>query len=51
MEAARKAFRNDSPWRKLEPAARGGLMRKFAELLRRDIAYLAVSFSVRRNEK
>ncbi|CAF1427329.1 unnamed protein product, partial [Rotaria sordida] len=41
VEAARKAFRIDSPWRKLEPSARGNLMRKFAELLRRDIVYLA----------
>ncbi|CAF1592541.1 unnamed protein product [Rotaria magnacalcarata] len=41
VEAARNAFRVDSAWRKLEPSARGTLMRKFAELLRRDIAYLA----------
>jgi acyl-CoA reductase-like NAD-dependent aldehyde dehydrogenase len=41
VEAARKAFHLDSPWRKLEPAARGNLMRKFAALLRRDIDYLS----------
>jgi acyl-CoA reductase-like NAD-dependent aldehyde dehydrogenase len=51
VEAARKAFRIDSPWRKLEPSARGNLMRKFAELLRRDIAYLAISFPIQRNTK
>ena len=43
MEAARKAFNIDSPWRKLEPVARGNLMRKLAGLLRRDIDYLSVS--------
>ena len=45
MEAARKAFNIDSPWRKLEPVARGNLMRKLAGFLRRDIDYLSVSFS------
>ncbi|CAF5227997.1 unnamed protein product, partial [Rotaria magnacalcarata] len=30
VEAARNAFRVDSAWRKLEPSARGTLMRKFA---------------------
>ena len=42
VEAARKAFDVDSPWRKLEPAARGNLMRKLAGLLRRDMSYLSV---------
>ncbi|CAF1358008.1 unnamed protein product [Adineta steineri] len=41
VEAARKAFDIESPWRKLEPAARANLIRKFAELLRRDIDYLS----------
>ncbi|CAF1080073.1 unnamed protein product [Adineta steineri] len=41
VEAARKAFHVDSPWRTMQPADRGALMRKFAELLRRDIKYLA----------
>ncbi|CAF1614210.1 unnamed protein product [Adineta ricciae] len=41
VEAAREAFRSDSLWRELEPSARGGLMRKFAELLRRDVEYLS----------
>jgi acyl-CoA reductase-like NAD-dependent aldehyde dehydrogenase len=44
VEAARKAFHIDSPWRKLEPAVRGNLMHKFASLLRRDIDYLSVRF-------
>jgi acyl-CoA reductase-like NAD-dependent aldehyde dehydrogenase len=44
VEAARQAFSIDSPWRKLEPAVRGNLMRKFAALLRRDLDYLSVKF-------
>ena len=51
VEVARKAFRIDSPWRTLELAGRGNLMRKFAELLRRDNQYLAISFSVCLNEQ
>jgi len=45
VQAARAAFDVEAPWRKLEPAARGNLMRKFASLLRRDIDYLSVGFS------
>lgn len=45
VEAARKAFQSNSPWRTMEPAARGDLMRKFANLLRRDIDYLSVRLS------
>ncbi|CAF1007534.1 unnamed protein product [Adineta steineri] len=41
VEVARKAFNINSPWRKLEPATRGSLIRKFASLLRRDIDYLS----------
>ena len=46
VEAARKAFDIESPWRKLEPAARGNLMRKFAALLRRDVDYLSVRYTL-----
>ncbi len=42
VEAAAKAFDIKSPWRKLDPAARAGLIRKLADLLRRDVDYLAV---------
>jgi acyl-CoA reductase-like NAD-dependent aldehyde dehydrogenase len=42
VEAAQKAFQYDSLWRKMEPAARGNLIRKLADLLRRDVDYLAV---------
>ncbi|CAF1319898.1 unnamed protein product, partial [Didymodactylos carnosus] len=41
VEAARNAFKTNSEWRKMEPAARGVLMRQFATLLRRDVDYLA----------
>ncbi|CAF2571897.1 unnamed protein product [Rotaria sp. Silwood2] len=41
VQAARKAFDIESPWRKYEPVARGNLMRKFASLLRRDVDYLS----------
>ncbi|CAF3230788.1 unnamed protein product [Rotaria sp. Silwood2] len=37
FKAARKAFDIDSPWRKLEPVARGNLMRKFASPLRQTL--------------
>jgi len=40
VEAAKKAFDIGSPWRKLEPAARASLIRKLADLLRRDVEYL-----------
>lgn len=41
VEAARKAFNINSPWRKYEPVTRANLMRKLANLLRRDIDYLS----------
>jgi acyl-CoA reductase-like NAD-dependent aldehyde dehydrogenase len=45
VEAAEKAFQIDSPWRKLEPAARASLMRNLADLIRRDVDYLSVRFT------
>ena len=42
VEAAKQAFDLQSPWRTLEPAARADLIRKLADLLRRDVDYLAV---------
>ncbi|CAF2970156.1 unnamed protein product [Rotaria sp. Silwood2] len=41
VEAAKKAFDFKSPWRKYEPAERGNLLRKLADLLRRDVDYLS----------
>ncbi|CAF3867558.1 unnamed protein product, partial [Rotaria sordida] len=41
VEAANKAFDIKSTWRKYEPAERGNLLRKLADLLRRDVDYLS----------
>ena len=41
VAAARKAFELGSEWRSMEPAARGVLLRNLANLLRRNIDYLA----------
>lgn len=41
VKAARKAFEIDSPWRSMDPSARGLLIHKFAQLWRRDEEYLA----------
>ncbi|CAF0923489.1 unnamed protein product [Rotaria sordida] len=41
VEAAKKAFDIKSTWRKYEPAERGNLLRKLADLLRRDVDYLS----------
>jgi retinal dehydrogenase len=42
VEAARKAFEIGSEWRSMDASARGALMYKFAQLMKRDIDYLAV---------
>ena len=44
VAAARKAFEIDSEWRSMDPSARGALMNKLAQLMRRDEEYLAVCF-------
>ena len=41
VKAARKAFEIGSEWRSMEPAARGALIYKFAQLIRRDTDELA----------
>ncbi|CAF4298442.1 unnamed protein product, partial [Rotaria sordida] len=41
IETAEKGFQYDSPWRKLDPAARAQLIRKLAGLLLRVVDYLA----------
>lgn len=43
VAAARKAFKRGSTWRRMDASKRGKLIYKFADLLERDIAYLAVS--------
>ncbi len=42
VAAARKAFEIGSEWRSMEPSARGALLFKFAQLMRRDLDYLGV---------
>ena len=42
VEAAEQAFQFNSPWRRMRPAARANLIRRLADLLRRDVDYLAV---------
>ncbi len=46
IEAAEKAFDYDSLWRQMEPVARANLMRKLADLLRRDVDYLSVRYQL-----
>ncbi|CAF4260914.1 unnamed protein product, partial [Rotaria sordida] len=41
IEAAEKSFQYDSPWRKLDSAARAQLIHKLADLLLRVVDYLA----------
>ena len=44
VEAARKAFELGSEWRSMDASARGALIYKFAQLIRRDLDYLAVIY-------
>ncbi|CAF5156318.1 unnamed protein product, partial [Rotaria sp. Silwood1] len=41
VAAAKKASAIKSTWRKYQPAERGNLLRKLADLLRRDVDYLS----------
>lgn len=41
VKAAKDAFRLGSEWRRMDPAARGALLYKLADLIERDRAYLA----------
>ncbi len=43
VKAAREAFKLGSKWRTMDASQRGRLLNKFADLLLRDIDYLAVS--------
>ena len=43
VAAARKAFEIDSEWRSTDPSARGALLLKFSQLMRRDLDYLGVN--------
>ncbi|XP_012226243.1 retinaldehyde dehydrogenase 3 [Linepithema humile] len=41
VEAAKRAFNRNSKWRKMNPYIRGQLMHKFADLVTRDLEYIA----------
>jgi aldehyde dehydrogenase (NAD+) len=41
VQAAKQAFRLGSEWRRMDPAARGALLYKLADLIERDQAYIA----------
>ncbi|XP_070509745.1 aldehyde dehydrogenase, mitochondrial [Chironomus tepperi] len=41
VEAARNAFKLNSPWRRMDASARGKLIHKLANLMKRDRVYLA----------
>ena len=43
VAAARKAFEFGSPWRTMDASKRGALIYKLADLMERDMEYLAVS--------
>lgn len=41
VKAAREAFKLNSPWRTMDASERGRLLHKFADLIQRDIDYIA----------
>ena len=43
VEAAAAAFKLGSPWRTMDASERGRLLYKLADLVERDLNYLAVS--------
>jgi acyl-CoA reductase-like NAD-dependent aldehyde dehydrogenase len=43
VKAARNAFEIGSAWRSMDASARGSLLRKLADLIRRDSIHIAVS--------
>lgn len=45
VQAAREAFDLEGEWRTMDPSYRGQLMNTLAQLMRRDIEYLAVIIS------
>ena len=42
VKAAREAFKLGSPWRRMDASERGKLINKLADLLERDVKYIAV---------
>jgi acyl-CoA reductase-like NAD-dependent aldehyde dehydrogenase len=47
VKAARKAFQIGSEWRTMDPSARGQMILKLAELMKRDSEYLAVKNEIK----
>ena len=43
VAAAKAAFKFGSEWRRMDASKRGSLLFKFADLVERDLVYLAVS--------
>ena len=46
VKAARTAFKLNSEWRTMDASQRGVLLNKFADLMERDHAYLAVNYLI-----
>jgi len=44
VKAAKEAFKRGSPWRQMSASARGLLLLKLADLLEKNLAFLAVCF-------
>lgn len=44
ISAAKMAFKRGSPWRQMNASERGRLLLKLADLIERDLAYIAVCF-------
>ena len=45
VKAAREAFKLGSPWRRMDASERGKLLNKLADLMERDVEYIAVFIS------
>ena len=46
VKAAKEAFKINSKWRTMDASQRGAIINKFADLMERDIDYLAVCKSL-----
>lgn len=43
VQACKAAFKRGTPWRRMDASRRGHLLYRLADLMERDIAYMAVS--------
>ena len=46
VKAARAAFKRGSKWRTMDASARGALIRKLCELMKRDLSYISVIIDI-----